>query len=104
MLRAVRVGTEMISFANQLSQMIFDAISSTHKEFQQVFRDPQMSSSFVMWAMELLDYFGTIFCRHVYAPDIESDIRAQCLQIALQHCLVVSRTHSTTVLSDFWSS
>ena len=92
----VQVGTELISYASQLSQTLFSAISQVHRDFVKVFPDSQMYSAFVMWAVELLDYFGPIYCRHIMAPDVDTSTRKQCVQVARQQCLVVS----SVVVSD----
>lgn len=47
------------------------------------------STAFVVWATEVMDMFSSIFTRHVFTSQ-DQQSAAECLEIANQHCLVVS--------------
>ena len=112
LIREMKVEGELVAFIALLSKTVFSFLSATCKEYQQVFKQPQlmsgsyfndlitvlsMAAAFVVWATEVLDLFASIFTRHVFTAQ-DGQSAAECIEIANQHCLVVSLRISLQLL------
>ncbi|BDA47404.1 Exocyst complex component EXO84A [Coccomyxa sp. Obi] len=101
-------GTE---YAGALSQRVFQTVASAADDMAAVFADdtPELSSLFVVWALQETQQSALLIKRHALSPfaapaGLSSTV--QCCVLALVHCRALQASHSLalapSLLRELW--
>ncbi|CAL8472152.1 g11694 [Coccomyxa elongata] len=101
-------GTE---YAGSLSQRVFQTVASAADDMAAVFADdtPELSSLFVVWALQETQRSALLIKRHALSPfaapaGLSSTV--QCCVLALVHCRALQASHSLalapSLLRELW--
>ena len=89
-------------YISDLAQLVFSSVNSTCEEYRTAFisstaenskENSELSSGFIVWAVQELEKFGSIFRNQVFnnAPDDFTAI-GKCLEIAMLYCDLVTQS------------